>query len=135
MPAGEGVGGDAGLVQRGVRAVFDENVGGFQQVVEGVDAVAAGGVQGYAAFALVDEQEQPAAFGMGNVVGMGPQRRAGSPSGGSTLMTSAPRSASSLAQNGAETISPHSTTRMPSRGPGGVRTWVGVDVPCLAITT
>ena len=45
----------------------------------------------------------------------GPRRRAGSPSGGSTLMTSAPRSASSFAVQGAATICPNSTTRMPSR--------------------
>ena len=71
MPAGQGVGGDAGLIQGGVGPVLDENVGGIQQTVEGVDAGVCVSVQGYAAFALVDEEEQAAAFGMGNSVGIG----------------------------------------------------------------
>ena len=71
MPAGQGVGGDAGLIQGGVGLIFDENVGGFQQAVERVEADVGSGVQGYAALALVDEEEQPAAFGMGNAVGIG----------------------------------------------------------------
>src|SRR5271166_4559293 len=38
--------------------------------------------------------------------------------GSSTLMTSAPSSPSSPAQNGAEILVPTSTTRTPARGPG-----------------
>src|ERR1017187_7563773 len=42
------------------------------------------------------------------------------PTGSSTLMTSAPSSPSSPAQNGAEMRVPTSRTRIPWRGPGGV---------------
>ena len=55
-----------------------------------------------------------------------PHCRTGSPPGGSTLTTSAPRSASSRVQKGAATKWPSSTTRRPARGP-----WLGVSVMVL----
>ena len=51
----------------------------------------------------------------------GPQPRVESPSGGSTLTTSAPRSASSIVAYGPARTVEQSTTRMPARGPVGVR--------------
>jgi hypothetical protein len=42
--------------------------------------------------------------------------RMASPSGGSILMTSAPKSASSMPQKGPEAIWQHSTTRTPASG-------------------
>src|SRR4051812_17137257 len=47
----------------------------------------------------------------------GPQARATSPVGGSTLITSAPRSASSIVQNGPDSTWVRSTTRSPASGP------------------
>ena len=46
-----------------------------------------------------------------------PMVRTGSPSAGSTLMTSAPKSASNLPQNGPATVEPISSTRYPASGP------------------
>ena len=46
-----------------------------------------------------------------------PNMRAGSPSGGSILMTSAPQSASIPPAAGPATQTPSSTTLMPSSGP------------------
>ena len=48
--------------------------------------------------------------------GNGPVKRAGSPPGVSTLMTSAPRSARALAHTAPGTPCAHSTTRMSERG-------------------
>src|SRR5919198_5914264 len=49
---------------------------------------------------------------------MGPSWRVVSPSGGSTLMTSAPRSPSCWAAHGPSTTVVQSTTRTPASGPG-----------------
>src|SRR4029079_18334657 len=48
----------------------------------------------------------------------GPQPRVASPSGGSTLMTSAPRSPSSIVQYVAASTVEQSMTRRPASGPG-----------------
>ena len=68
MSFGQLLGGGTGLFQDTEGPVFNENVGGFQQSMELVYAGVGSGVQGNAAFAEVGEQEQAAAFGMGNVV-------------------------------------------------------------------
>ena len=60
------------------------------------------------------DRNRPLFSGCASPFGKGPWPRAPSPSGGSTLITSAPREAISRAQYGADTISPNSTTRMPS---------------------
>src|SRR4051794_32974949 len=65
---------------------------------------------------------------------MGPSCRVVSPSGGSTLMTSAPRSPSCWAAHGPSTTVVQSTMRMPESGPDMARPWLGAagDVQRLA---
>src|SRR5690349_20359042 len=64
---------------------------------------------------------------------MGPSWRVVSPSGGSILMTSAPRSPSCWAAHGPSTTVVQSTTRMPESGPDtAIRSGAAGDVQCLA---
>ena len=60
-------------------------------------------------------RKSPLASLLGMSSGNGPRRRALSPAGGSTLMTSAPRSPRIRAQYGPEPKSPRSRTRSPAR--------------------
>src|SRR5580704_7900333 len=60
---------------------------------------------------------RPLLSGCGVSPGKGPRRRVRSPAGGSTLITSAPRSPRSFAAYAAETPSPHSTTEIPFSAP------------------
>ena len=56
--------------------------------------------------------------------------RVRSPEGGSTLITSAPRSASTRPQIGPEKIRVRSTTRMPSSGPFVIADQRRITRPC-----
>src|SRR5580704_13042939 len=61
-------------------------------------------------------RNRPLSSRSGRSFGNGPRRRVTSPSGGSTLITRAPQSASSFAANAAATPCPHSTTETQSSG-------------------
>src|SRR5215470_2783428 len=63
---------------------------------------------------------------------MGPSWRVVSPSGGSTLMTSAPRSPSCCAAQGPSTTVVQSTMRRPESGPDTGRSGAAGDVQRLA---
>ena len=64
-------------------------------------------------------KNNPLCSGSGILSGNGPDDRLASPDlGGSILITSAPKSPSSLPQKGADTDDPHSTTRMFSSAAG-----------------
>src|SRR6266702_23538 len=75
----------------------------------------------------------PLRSGCGTASGNGPSPRAGSPVGGSTLVTSAPRSPSSLAAYGPATPCARSSTRRPESGcwlkPGAPEPLVVDDEP------
>src|SRR5690606_20502016 len=58
---------------------------------------------------------------------LAPSSRMASPSRLSTLMTSAPKSASSRAQNGPDAVEPSSRTRCPTRGPSPANSSSGLS--------
>jgi hypothetical protein len=68
------------------------------------------------AFIRIEIDKEPALFLVGLILRKGPAPSVESPSGDSTLITSAPRSARSLVPNAAETPAPHSTTLIALNG-------------------
>ncbi len=81
------------------RVVVDENVSPSEESLERVETFRSVHVQRYPPLAGVVVEEQRAAFGVRDpLFGKGPHWRDGSPPRGSTLITSAPLSASSLLQ-------------------------------------
>ena len=79
-----------------------------------------GKIEGDAALVAIEVEEEATLFGVRHeLFGKGPRRRVLSPVGGSTLITSAPKSAIILAPKAAATPSPYSMTRTPDSIPGG----------------
>src|SRR6266849_5906933 len=98
--------------------VVNQNVGLRNHPLENRETLGSRNVERDAEFVGVEIEKQPALLGMGASPGNGPRVRARSPiPGRSTLITSAPISAISLAVYGAETISPISTILRPANAP------------------
>ncbi len=107
----------AETVHRPGSRVLDQGIGSVDQLEQRRTISLVLEVQNDAALVAIDAREvtavsQPLVSG-----GMGPIPRGGSPPGGSTLITSAPRSASSIVQNGPARYWVRSMIRMSASGP------------------